>query len=114
MVFTPPSGCQINPQTGRIEPNKQMVSAIRAATSNISYDNHAHNQSRVGFASPPHVIGESRNRALGEGDSTQLGTSFGRSGRYQPSSSNSTISSVTLNGRSYNGSIFDKKGNKLN
>ena len=47
---TPPPGFQINPHTGRIEPNSQMVSAIRAATSNTSYDNNTHNQSRVRFA----------------------------------------------------------------
>ena len=111
---TPPSGFQINPHTGRIEPNTQMVSTIGAATSNSSYDNHAINQSRVGFASPWYAIGESMNGVSGDGGSTQLGTSFGRSERCQLSSSNSTISSVVVNGRSYHGPLFDEKGNKLN
>ena len=86
-----------------------MVSAIRAAISDTSYDNNTHNQSRLGFASLPHVIGESTNGASCEGNSTPLRTSFGRSGRLQPSCSNSTISSVTLNGRSYHGPVFDGK-----
>ena len=111
---TPPPGFLINPHTGRIEPNTQMVSAIRAAIYTTSYNNHTYNQSSVGIASLPHVIGELTNVASGEGDSTPLGTSFGRSGRRQPSSSNSTISSVTLDDRSYHGPVFDDKGNKLN
>ena len=111
---TPPPGFQINYQTGRAESSMQMVSAIRAATSNTSYDNNTHNQSRVEFAPLPHVIDESTSRALGESNRTPLGTSFGRSWRRQPPSSNSTISSVTLNGRSYHGPVFDNKGNKLN
>ena len=91
-----------------------MVSAIRAVTSNTSYDNNTHSQNRVEFASLPHVIGESTSGASGEGNPTPLGTSFGRSGRWQPPSSNSTISSVTLNSRSYHGPVFYDKGNKLN
>ena len=111
---TPPPGFQINPHKGRIDSNTPMVSAIRAATSNTSYDNHTYNQSRVGFASLPHVIDKSTNVASVEGDCTPLVTSFGRSGRRQPSSSNSIISSVTLNGILYHGPVFDDKGNKLN
>ena len=49
-----------------------MVSAIRAAISITSYNNHTYNQSRVGFASLPHVVGKSTNGASGEGDSTPL------------------------------------------
>ena len=111
---TPPPGFPINYQTGKAEPSVQTVFAIRAATSNTSYDNNTHNQSRVEFAPLPHVIDESTSRALGESNRTPLGTSFGRSWRRQPPSSNSTISSVTLNGRSYHGPVFDNKGNKLN
>ena len=58
-----PIGFQINPVTSRIETNTQMVSAIRAATSNTTYTNYTYNQSRVGFVSLRHVIGELTNEA---------------------------------------------------
>ena len=110
----PPPGFQINHQTGRAKPNTQMVSAIRAATSNTSYHNNSQSQSRVEFAPLPHVIEGSTIGASVEGSPTPLGTSFGQSGRRHTPSSNSTVSSVTLNGRSYHGPVFDDKGNKLN
>ena len=91
-----------------------MVSTIGAATSNTSYTDQAHTQARVGFGSPPHVIGESITTVADNTGTSQLGTSFGRSGKRYTSSSNSTISSVTLNGRTYHGPVFDEKGNKLN
>ena len=91
-----------------------MVSAMRAATSNTSYYNNNQSQSRVEFAPLPHVIEGSTIGASVEGSPTPLGTSFGESGRRQPPSSNSTISSVTLNGRSHHGPVFDDKENKLN
>ena len=69
-------------------------------------------QSRICFTSTCHRwINE---WVSGDGGSTQLGTSFGRSWRCLPSSSNSTISSVKVNGRSYHGPVFDEKGNILN
>ena len=111
---TPPPGFQINSHTGKAEPNIRMVSTIGAAASNASYSNHAHTQGRVGFSSPPHVIGESITAVTDDASTAQLGTSFGRSGKRYTSSSNSTISSVTLNGRSYHGPVFDEKGNELN
>ena len=111
---TPPPGFQINPHTGKAEPNTRMVSTIGATSSNASYSNQAHVQGRVGFNSPPHVIGESTTSVADNMGTSQLGTSFGRSGKRYVSSSNSTISSVTLNGRSYHGPVFDEKGNKLN
>ena len=91
-----------------------MVFGIRAATSNTLYQNNNQSQSRVDFAPLSHVIGGSTIGASFEGNPTPLETSFGRSRRRQPSSSNSMISSVTLNGWSYHGPVFDDKGNKLN
>ena len=83
---TPPPGFQINHQTGRVEPNTQMVSAIRTATSNTSYHNNNLSQSRVVFAPLPHVIEGSTIGVSVEGSPTPSGTSFGRSGRRQPPS----------------------------
>ena len=91
-----------------------MISTIGAATSNTPYSDQSLTQTRVGFSSPPHVIGESITTVADNTGTPQLGTSFGRSGKRYTSSSNSTISSVTLNGRSYHGPVFDEKGNKLN
>ena len=98
---TPPPGFQINSHTVRAEPNTQLVSTNKAATTS------SQGQSRVAFTSPPHIIG-------GESGSAQSGISFGRSGRRHPLPGNSTLSSVTLDGKSYHGPIFDEKGNKLN
>ena len=108
---TPPPCFQTDSHTGRIKPNTQLVSTIRAATYSAPYDNQAHNQSKVGFASPTHDIGESIHWISG---SSQFGNSFGQSGRCHPPYSNSTISLVTVNGRSYHGPIFGDKGSKLN
>ena len=107
MVVPPPPGFQINSHTSRAEPNTQLVSTIKAATTSSHHEDYTQGQSRVGFTSPPHIIG-------GDSRSAQSGISFGRSGRGHPLPSNSTISSVTLNGKSYHGPNFDKKGNKLN
>ena len=111
---TPPPGFQINPHTGKAEPNIRMVSTIGAAASNTSYNNQAHTQSRVGFSSSPHVVGESITTVNDDAGTVQLGTSFGRPGKRHTSSSNSTISSVTCNGRTYHGPVFDERGNRLN
>ena len=111
---TPPPGFQINPHTGKAEPNIRMVSTIGAAASNTYYNNRAHTQSRVGFSSPPHVIGESIATATDDTGTVQLGTSFGRPGKRHTSSSDSTISSVTCNGRTYHGPVFDERGHRLN
>ena len=104
---TSPPGFQINSHTGGAEPNTQLVSTIRAATTSSHCEDYTQGQSKVAFTSPPHIIG-------GDSGSALSGISFGRLGRRHPLPSNSTISSVTLDGKSYHGPIFDEKGNKLN
>ena len=53
-------------------------------------------------------------RAVSDTTSTDAGVSFGRSGKKQSSTNNSTIFSVTVNRGNYNGPVFDKKVNRLN
>ena len=67
---TPPPGFQINSHTGRTEPNTQLVSTIKAATTNSHHEDYTQGQRRVGFTSSPHIIG-------GDSGSAQSGISFG-------------------------------------
>ena len=47
-------------------------------------------------------------------NASQAGSYFGRQGsRAPPSSDQSNISMISINGRSYNGPIFDTNGNRL-
>ena len=73
---TPPPGLRVNPHKGKIEPNSQLVSTIKASTFNTLYDNQSQNQSKVGFTSPPHIIGESFNGILGDAGSSHVGSSL--------------------------------------
>ena len=91
-----------------------MVSTIVVTTSNTSNDSLIYDQARIGFSSPPHVVGDSRSGVTSVTNTTQLGASFGRPGKRYSPSSNSTFSMATVNRRSYHGTIFDKKENKLN
>ena len=60
--------------------------------------------------SPPLTMIRTNERAVSDTTSTHAGVSFGRSGKRDSSTNNSTISSVTLNGRNHNGPIFDERG----
>ena len=91
-----------------------MVSTIGAATSNISFGGPAYDQTRMNFNTPPHMIRDFKNSSMKDGNAIEIGTSLGRSGRRHPPSSSSTISSVTVNGKSYHEPVFDDRGNKLN
>ena len=59
------------------------------------------------------MIGHSH-RTISDTTSTHAGVSFGRSGRRQSSTNNSTISSVTVNGKNYEVPVYDDRGNRLN
>ena len=112
--YTPPPGFQINKVTGETEPNNQLVSTIRAATSSVIQQNSTHDANDTNLKSPsPTMIGHSH-RTISDTTSTHAGVSFGRSGRRQSSTNNSTISSVTVNGRNYDGPVYDERDNRLN
>ena len=52
-------------------------------------------------------------RAVSDTTSKHAGVSYRRSGKRYSSTNNSTISSLTVNGRNYNGPVFDERGNRL-
>ena len=102
---THPPRFTINERTGGVKPTSQLVSNIRAATSSII---------NISLTPPPHMAGDSIS-GVGNGiSSVQVGSSFRRAGKRYPSSNNSTISSITVNGISYHGPVFDDRGNRLN
>ena len=47
-------------------------------------------------------------------DAYSIGSSFGRSGNWQPRQDNSSISPVTVDGRQYSGPIFNVSGKIIN
>ena len=110
---TPPPGFQVNESTGEIEPTSQLVSTIRAATSNVRFHDQGYDRSNTSLPPPIRLVGDSVNGSIESPVQVQVGSTFGRSGRRQPHSNSSTISSVTVNGKPYQGHVFDEKGNRL-
>ena len=112
---TPPPGFQVNESTGEIEPTSQMVSTIRAATAKVTFQDRGDDRSNASLPPPIHLVGGSVNDSIESPVQVQVGSTFGRSGRRQPHSNNSTISSVTtVNGKAYQGHVYDERGNRLN
>ena len=111
--YTPPPGFQINKMTGEAEATNQLVSTIRAATSSISQQASEYEGNNTNVRSlPPAIVGHGH-RTISDTTSTHAGVSFGRPGRRQSSTNNSTISSVTVNGKTYEGPVYDDRGNRL-
>ena len=87
---TPPPGFQVNEGTGEIEPTSQLISTIRAAIVGVAHYGQTHEQDSVGLLPPSHLVGDLVNGSSDNPDLVQLGSTFGRSGRRQPYSNNST------------------------
>ena len=88
----------MNGATGEVEQRHQLVSTIRAATSNMVQEDHYHNTNNTHLTPPPPTIVQPIER--------QLVTQYPHRLKYlfkerQSSTNNSTISSVTVNGRHY-------------
>ena len=99
--------------TGEAEATNQLVSTIRAATSSISQQASEYEGNNTNVRSlPPAIVGHGH-RTISDTTSTHAGVSFGRPGRRQSSTNNSTISSVTVNGKTYEGPVYDERGNRL-
>ena len=111
---TPPPGFQINERTGEVEPTSQLVSTIREAATSTVQHGQTHEHESVSLSPSPHLVGDSINRTREVVDSVHVGSTFGRTGKRCPPSNDSTISSVTVNGKSYQGPIFDERSNRLN
>ena len=112
--YTPPPGFQINKVTGEAKPNNQLVSTIRAATRSLIQQNSTYDGNDTNLRSPPPAMIGHSHRTISDTTSTHAGVSFGRSGRRQSSTNNSTISSVTVNGKNYDEPVYDDRGNRLN
>ena len=110
---TPPPGFQINEGTGEVEPTSQLISTIRTATTSTSPYGQSYEQESIDLPPSPHLIRDSIYDAREGASSIHVGSTFGRTGKRYPSSNNSTISSVTVNGKPYQGPIFDERGNRL-
>ena len=107
-------GFQINKTTGEVEPGNQLVSTIRATTSTMIHEDSSYNVNDMNSKPPPLTMIQPNERAVSDTSSTHAGVSFRRSGKRHSSTNNSTISSVTVNRRNYNGPVFDERGNRLN
>ena len=92
----------------------QLISTIKAAKTNFESSHPAHGQNNFNSSGPPHLIGGSVSGTNDITNSVQVGNSFRWPGKRYLSTSNSPISSVTLNGKSYHDPIFVKRGNMLN
>ena len=90
----------------------QLVSTIRAGITSTAH--HGQKQESIGLSPPPHLVGDSINGARETVSSAHIWSTFGWTGRRYHPLNNSTISSVMVNGKSYQGPIFDKRGNRRN
>ena len=91
----------------------QVVSTIRAAGTCTAHHGKTYEQESISLPPSPHLVVDSINGTKVTVDSVHMGSTFGRTGKRYPPSNISTISSVTVNGKSYKGPIFDKRGNRL-
>ena len=104
---TPPDGFKLDSE-GKAVPNVSLVNAICASIREISTTNQLvplpPTPTTLTPPVPPIVTTNART----------AGESFGRSGiRQRRADDNSTIASVTINGRPHNGPVFDASGNPL-
>ena len=90
----------------------QLVSTIRAGITSTAH--HGQKQESIGLSPPPHLAGDSINGARENVNSVKIGSTFGRTCKRFPPSNNSTTYSVMVNGKSYQGPIFDERDNRLN
>ena len=84
------------------------------ATTSTAHHGQTHEKESIGIPPSPHLVGDPINGAMESFDSVHVGSTFERTGKRFAPSNNSTISSVTVNGKSYQGPIFDEGGNRLN
>jgi hypothetical protein len=115
---TPPPGFTIDANTGHAIPSNAFISAVR--TAQIGNMNQ---QPPPMFGAPPSIappppfinIPPPPLPPRPPTDSTQAGSRFGRTGsRTNNGNDNASISAVTINGRQYDGPVFDQHGNVIN
>ena len=106
--YTPPAGFVID-ANGYATPSTHIISAVQQMQHIPATIPPQHNVGMIPLPPPPIP-------AIIKTNPLQAGTSFGRqSSRAPPASdqSQSNISMISINGRSYSGPIFDNNGNRL-
>ena len=118
---TPPHGFTIDTNLGLAVPSHSLVSAIQTATigrANIQPPLSTGNTPPSTINIPPAPTGTAPNPPLvpqqQESDISQAGSQFGRQGRRQGTNEAATVSTVSINGQTYSGQVFDRFGNPLN
>ena len=108
--YTPPPGFTLN-NNGFAVPSTSLISAVQAhiGQTNINYDAPPLPPVMPFSLQPiPPIINTNPNQA---------GIAFGRRGsRQQPAAGDTSVgqvSSVSINGRNYTGSVFDANGNRI-
>ena len=108
--YTPPPGFTLDAK-GFATPSTSLVSAVQAHISRTTTGGDATGAPlppAVPFGTAPPIP------PVIETNPGQAGNAFGRRGSRQPTSSdNSTIGQVSINGRSFTGSVFDANGNRI-
>ena len=111
---TPPPGFILD-QNGRAQPSSHLVAAVRASVVNeVSTTANSNHSGPIPLPpvpapmDPPSTI-----PPVVMTNATNTGQSFGRNGSCVRASDTSTISSVTINGRTFQGPIFDSNGNPI-
>jgi hypothetical protein len=106
--YTPPAGFVID-TNGYETPSTHVISAMQPIQHVPPPPPPQHNFGVVPLPPPPVP-------AIINTNALQAGTSFGRQGSRAPPTSDqsqSNISMISINGRSYSGPIFDTNGNRL-
>ena len=111
--YTPPHGFTLD-NNGYATPSTSLVSAVQAHISQTSTSSGAPGTWAVGTPLPPHPGNNIPPiPPIINTDPHHAGNAFGRRGSRHPPEASSQISAVSINGRSYNGSIFDANGNRI-
>ena len=112
---TPPHGFVLD-SDGRPQPSNQLVAAVRASmigeVSTTTMDQQE-STAIVPLPPPPSTSAGGPVPPMVMTNPMNAGQSFGRAGSRVVSSNNSTIATVTVNGRSFSGPVFDGQGNRI-
>ena len=110
---TPPSGFVVD-DNGYPTISNQLLSSIRSTISEVNtVSNTTHENSIVPLPPVPTCI-RIPPTLMVITDTSSIGSSFVRSGSWQPRQDNSSISPVTFDGRQYSGPIFYSSGRRIN
>ena len=104
--YTPPPGFTIDDK-GFATPSTSLVSAVQAHISSTITAGDFPLPPAVPFGTAPPIP------PVIDTNPNQAGAAFGRRGSRQPPSGDASIGQVSINGRSYNGPVYDSNGNRI-